>query len=66
MIQAFFFFCCEEIVENIAGVIDPAKLVLLKLSTPAEKECIIKNGPNQSDKSVSTCISTKRQPAFRH
>ena len=47
------------------GIIDPAKLVKLKLSTP-EKEYIIKNGPNQPDKSVLTCTSTTRQPHFRH
>ena len=39
----------QEIVEKITGVIDPAKLVKLKFSTP-EKEYIIKNGPNQPDK----------------
>ena len=54
-----------EIVDKITGVIDPAKLVLLKLSTP-EKEYIIKNGPNQPDKSVLTSISNKRQPHSRH
>ena len=48
----------QEIVDKITGVIDPAKLVKLKLSTPEiEKEYIIKNGPNQPDKSVLTCTS---------
>ena len=55
----------QEIVEKITGVIDPAKLVKLKLSTP-EKEYIIKNGPNQPDKSVLTCTSNKRQSHSRH
>ena len=51
----------QEIVEKITGVIDPAKLVKLKLSSP-EKEYKIKNGLNKPDKSFLTCISTKRQP----
>ena len=49
----------QEIVDTITGLIDPAKLVKLKLSTP--EEYIIKNGPNQPDKSVLTCTSTTRQ-----
>ena len=52
----------QEIVDKITGVIDPAKLVKLKLSTP--EEYII--GPNQPDKSVLTCTSTTRQPHSRH
>ena len=47
----------QEIVDKITGVIDPAKIVKFKLSTP-EKEYIIKNGPNQPDKSVYTCTCT--------
>ena len=54
----------QEIVEKITGVIDPAKLVKLKLSSP-EKEYKIKNGLNKPDKSFLTCISTKRQPNSR-
>ena len=55
----------QEIVEKITGVIDPAKLVKLKLSTP-EKEYTLLRMDRQPDKSVLTCTSNKRQSHSRH